>query len=63
MKNKNNTRNVNRIADSIEKVHNILAETTNSDARLTWTRILYKLQLNWRDALVEIETNGKYQFD
>jgi hypothetical protein len=56
---------VNDIADSIEKVHKILIfnrKRGNTESIITWERILAALQMRWRDAMVEVRTNGKYNF-
>lgn len=56
---------VNKIANSIEKVHHILNRVRrkhNTEAIATWEMILASLQMKWRDAMVEVQSNGKYNF-
>jgi hypothetical protein len=58
--------NVSALASSIEKAHrtlNICIHNGNQDAIDTWVRICAALQMKWRDALVEIQTNGHYTFE
>lgn len=58
--------NVGTIAASIEKAEktlNICIVNQNIEAIATWERILASLRMKWRDAMVEVETNGNYTFD
>jgi hypothetical protein len=58
--------NVNKIAESLEKANKILETCKgngNVDAITTWERIVASLQMKWRDAMVEVNTNGKYSFE
>jgi hypothetical protein len=60
--------NVNKIADGLEKTSRLLVElrskaVPNSDAIATWERIQANLQCQWRDAGIEISTNGHYTFE
>jgi hypothetical protein len=57
--------NVNQIAESIEKTHIVLKrvrKSGNQEAVATWERILASLQFRWRDAKIEMDTNGRYSF-
>lgn len=57
--------NVNQIANSIEKVNatlTICRQIGNEEAIATWERILASLQCRWREAVVEVESNGKYSY-
>jgi hypothetical protein len=56
------TPDVNKIAESIEKAQRIYDGATNPEARATWAKILYQLRLNWDDAMIEVQTNGHYNF-
>lgn len=58
-------KNVNKIVESIEKAEVVLKrvqEFRNIEAIITWTRILAALNWQWQDALIEMQTNGKYSF-
>ena len=60
------TIDVNKLASSIEKAKKTLEVAKkygNADAIQTWEIILYKLQINWKDAMVEMASNSRhYQF-
>lgn len=53
---------VDSIAKAIEKTERLLKNTTNPDAKMIWMRNMHQLKLTWQNAMVEIETNGKYNF-
>ena len=60
--------NVNKIASSIEKAHNVLknlkaTRKPNREAIATWERIIAALQSQWRNAMVEVASNGRYSFE
>ncbi|VVC05157.1 Uncharacterised protein [uncultured archaeon] len=57
--------NVNHIANSIEKTANILENCRkigNKNAIATWERIQASLQRKWTDALVEMQSGGRYTY-
>jgi hypothetical protein len=60
------TLDVTRITESMDKVENMLTklreENGNPEAITTWLRVKKNLLIEWQDALVEIQTNGKYQY-
>lgn len=56
---------INRISTSIDKVDKMLVHVRkigNSEAIQTWERIAAKLQIEWVNALVEIQGNGRYHY-
>jgi hypothetical protein len=62
--------NVNKIANSIEKANRVLIDLHsgasgryNEEAVATWNRIIAALQMKWRDAMVEVQSNGHYSFE
>ena len=62
----NQTRDINRLAMAIEKIEIVLDRVIaggNHDAILTWARIMAKAKMDWTDAMIEVETNGRYQFE
>lgn len=57
--------NVNKIVESIEKANIVLDRckvSGNKEAIITWTRILAALNWQWQNALIEMQTNGKYSY-
>ena len=56
-------RNVNEIAENIEKVHRILErvkESGNKGAIQTWSIVMTRLKTQWMDAMIEVKTHGTY---
>lgn len=57
--------NIDKIAQSLEKANTVLLTTQsigNAEAIATWERIVAALQHRWRDAQIEVSTNGHYSF-
>lgn len=60
-----NVLNINKIAESIEKAEVVLKrvqKSGNIEAIATWTQILAALNWRWREAMVVMQTNGRYSF-
>ena len=57
---------VNKIANSIEKAHKTLLlckRIGNVEAVATWERILAALRHRWNEAMIQVVTDGRYNFE